>query len=237
MKKLFYAFSSLFFLIMTSFAQVEVKPAENPDIPELKEMHHVIYSMWHKAYPDKDFALLKSLYPNLHEQYRKLEDVTFPAEWPDREMHWKEALTKMNKTLQSYKKAGEEDDDQALLASARVLHDDFERLVRIVNPPIPEIDDFHKVLYHVYHDYLPEKNWEKIKESIPEFQEKMAAIIDITAPKWITDNADQFNEARRNLDQAVGNLSVLKKSNDEKQLEQAVQKLHEAYVKLESAME
>jgi hypothetical protein len=237
MKKIF---SSIFFIVLivdSASAQVEITSQENPDIPELKQMHHVIYSLWHKGYADKDTALLQSLYPDLEKQYRKLEKVEFPAEWPDREMHWKEGLTKMGNTLDSYKKAVNEKSKRDLLTSARQMHDDFERLVRIVNPPIPEIDDFHKILYHVYHDYLPAKDWEKVKESIPQFQAKMEGINNISPPKWMSDNEKQFSEARQNLNRAVENLALFKKSKDEKKLKQAIEELHEAYVNLESTLE
>jgi hypothetical protein len=237
MKKIFCSIFFIFSITIISSAQVEVAPQENPDIPELKQMHHVIYSLWHKGYAEKDTALLQSLYPDLEKQYRNLQNVEFPQEWPDREMHWKEGLTEMGNTLETYKKAMAHKNKQELLTSAREIHDDFERLVRIVNPPIPEIDEFHKILYHVYHDYLPAKDWDKIRESIPQFQAKMEGINNITASKWMSGDEKQFSEARQKLNQAVENLALLKQSKDKNKLEQAVEELHEAYTKLESTLE
>ncbi len=218
-------------------AQAEEKHVENPDVPQLKEMHHYIYQMWHKGYPEKDIALLKTLYPDLQEQYQNLENVEFPEKWQDRQMHWNEGLSQMKNSLDSYQMAMESGDEEALLDATRKLHDDFERLVRIVNPPIPEIDDFHKTLYHVYHDYLPEKKWDKLRESIDEFSTKMAAIEKVSLPKWMSENEAKFDEARKNLSEAVDRLVKLKDSEDTGKLETAVEELHSAYVNLEASME
>ena len=224
-------------LLASLYAGDEKKESEKINIPELKQMHKSIYPMWHKGYPDKDYELLKSIYPDLESQFQILSKAAFPAEYPDQKMHWQEGLEKMESKLQDYKKAIDEQNNENLLVAARAVHDAFEGLVRIINPPIPELDQFHKVLYHAYHDYLPEKNWEKLNESIDQFQEAMNNLNNAKLPKWMSDDNEEFDARRQNLAQAVAELAALKNSDNTDKIAQAVENVHTAYVGVEGIFE
>ena len=237
MRKCFITITIILIMLIMVLAQHEEKQASQPEIPELQEMHHYIQPMWHKGYPEKDIKLLHSLYPELYAQFEKLKNAPFPEEWPDRKMHWQQGLNQMQNTLKSYKNAMDNNNQEELLKAVRELHDNYEGLMMIVNPPIPEIDDFHKTLYHVYHDYLPNKDWEKIAQSVNEFEKKMENIEKVVLPKWMADQEAQFNTARQNLKQAVQELASLKNTEDKAELEKAIEKVHEAYVGLAGACE
>jgi hypothetical protein len=206
-------------------------------IPELQEMHEVIYPMWHKAYPQKDTELLKALYPQLIEHYHQIEKVEIPKEYQDRQHQWSRMLAKMNTSLNDYEQAMSENNKEALLSAARQVHDAYEGLAKVVNPPLPEIDEFHKVLYNVYHIYLPEDRWDDIKASIPKFESTLADINQVELPQWMSDKKDAFDKARQDLTIAVENLAKLKDSNDHSSIKDAVLKVHDAYEKLENVME
>ncbi|UCF65535.1 MAG: hypothetical protein JSW33_06800 [bacterium] len=227
----------LMLVISCSSQAPEEKSVSEPEITELQKMHHFIRPMWHDAYPAKDMGQLKELYPKILGQYQLLKDAAFPEQWQDKKLHWNEGISQMGKTLDEYKLAMDNNDDENLLQAARKLHDDFENLMMIVNPPIPELDDFHKTLYYVYHDYMPEKNWEMLKASIPEFEKKAQALQEAEVPRWMEENKDTYQEAINQLQAAVKNLSRLKDSDDEALLEKAVEEIHDAYVKLEGCMD
>jgi hypothetical protein len=224
-------------LLAGLYAGDEKNKSENINIPELKQMHNAIYPMWHKGYPNKNYNLLKSLYPDLKDQFAILSKAKFPAEYPDRKMHWQEGLEKMELKLHDYKKAIDERNVEDLLVAARAVHDAFEGLVRIINPPIPELDQFHKVLYHAYHDYLPEKNWQKLNESIDQFQEAMNNLNNAKLPKWMSGVEEEFNTRKQNLAQAVAELAALKNSADKDKITGAVETVHTAYIELERVFE
>ena len=224
-------------IISCSSPAPEERNVSEPEITELQEMHHFIRPMWHDAYPAKDTGQLKELYPKILGQYQLLKEATFPEQWEDKKLHWNEGVSQMGKTLDEYKLAMDNDNSGNLLQAARKLHDDFENLMMIVNPPIPELDDFHKTLYYVYHDYMPEKNWDMLKASIPEFEKKVQALQDAEVPRWMEENKDTYKAAINQLQGAVENLSRLKDSNDEALLEKAVEEIHDAYVNLEGCMD
>lgn len=205
-------------------------------IPELTAMHEAIYPLWHKAYPEKDVQLLQALYPDLEEHFRKLRDSKFPEQWPDRKMHWQEGLNTMKNALKSYKNAVDTNHQENLLSSAEKVHSAYEQLVKVVNPPIPEVDAFHEVLYYVYHHYLPNQNWEKIDESIAQFSERMSSLNQAELPKWMYDKQAAFDSARQNLAVMVDELAKLKGTDEHQQIQSAVLNLHDAYEKMEEVL-
>jgi hypothetical protein len=224
-------------LLAGLYAGDEKKKSEKINIPELQQMHKSIYPMWHKGYPDKDYELLKSIYPDLKNQFQILNRVEFPAEYPDRKMHWQEGLEKMESKFQDYKTAIDEQNDDNLLIATRGVHDAFEGLVRIINPPIPELDQFHKVLYYAYHDYLPEQNWQKLNESIDQFQDAMNNLNNAKLPEWMRGDSEEFDTRRQNLAQAVAELAALKNSDNTDKIALAVENVHTAYVGIEGIFE
>jgi hypothetical protein len=230
----FLVFSTL--MVFSSCQQQEQSQAKL-EITELEEMHHFIHPMWHDAYPNKDSEQLKALYPDLEQQFKKLQDATFPEEWEDKKMHWQGGVKQMEKTLGEYKSALDQNDKEGLLTAAKKLHDNFESLMMIVNPPIPELDNFHKTLYHVYHDYLPNQDWQKLKAAMPEFEEKARALKEAKLPRWMADQEETFKSACDQLEMAVKNLSSLKDSKDHGALSAAVEAVHEAYVDLRGCVE
>ena len=224
-------------LLSGLYAGDEKKKSEIINIPELQQMHKSIYPMWHKGYPDKDYELLKSIYPDLKSQFEILIRAEFPAEYPDRKMLWQEGLEKMESKLQDYKTAIEEQNNKNLLVAARAVHDAFEGLTRIINPPIPELDQFHKLLYYVYHDYLPEQSWQKLNESIDQFQQSMNNLNNAKLPDWMSDDKAEFDTRRQNLAQAVAELAALKNSDNTDKIAQTVENVHTAYVGIEGIFE
>lgn len=237
MQKLIVIFLVLFALVILSSCKQQEKTEAKPQIAELEEMHHYIRPMWHDAYPAKDTEQLIAIYPDLQKQFQKLENSQFPEEWVDKKMHWKEGMDQMENTLHDYKTAMDQDDPEKLLLAARTLHDNFENLVMIINPPIPELDDFHKTLYHVYHDYLPNQDWKMLKASIPEFEKKAQVLKETELPSWMKGKEESFKSACEELQTAVDNLAKLKESDDGEALEAAVEEVHETYVKVQGSME
>lgn len=66
--------------------------------------------------------------------------------------------------MEKYNEAASSGDNESLLNAAEELHSKYENLVRIIRPVIKEIDEFHKILYVIYHKYYPDKKNEEIRK-------------------------------------------------------------------------
>ncbi len=203
-------------------------------VPELEEFHTVIYEIWHNAYPNKDIALLKSYVNDVNSYAERIYKAELPGILRDKEAKWNEGLTELKKAVDDYNSAAKGTNDEQMLNSAEVLHAKFEMMVRIIRPVLKEIDDFHKVLYVVYHKYLPEKDYENIKAVSEDLKLKSEAIQNVKPTKKIELKLDEFKAVADELVAAVNELVEACKGYDGPVIEKAVENMHTKYQKLEA---
>jgi N-acetylglucosamine kinase-like BadF-type ATPase len=126
-------------------------------------------------------------------------------------------------------------EEAKMLTAAEELHTDFEMLVRIIRPVTKEVDEFHKVLYMIYHHYWPNKNMEEFGKAVDDLAMRADELANCVLPKWASDKSDSFKEQSQKLYESTKNLKELKDSEaDETQLNKAVEDVHDNYVALES---
>ena len=105
--------------------------------------------------------------------------------------------------------------------------------MRVVRPALKELDEFHVVLYMLYHHYLPKNDTENIRKSAAEMTQKMAALNQAKLPERMIDKDHDFQVARGILSQAVAALEGAVQSNDARAIKDAVEAVHARYQALE----
>ncbi len=206
-------------------------------VPELEEFHNVIYEIWHNAYPNKDIALLKSYINDVNGYAEKLYAATLPGILRDKEPKWKEGLAELKKAVDEYNAAAAGTNDEQMLNAAEGLHAKFEMMVRIIKPVLKEVDEFHKVLYVIYHKYLPEKNYDAIKSVCDDLKTKAEAIVNAKPNKKVESKLEQFKSAAGDLATSVSELAEVCKGNDNAAIDKAVENMHTKYQKLEAVFD
>ncbi|HOV93119.1 MAG TPA: hypothetical protein PLC04_08615 [Candidatus Kapabacteria bacterium] len=211
----------------------------NPQIPELSEYHEVIYQIWHNGWPNKDYELLKSLYPDAREGYTKLQKVKMRGILQDKQKQWEDSVNQLGKYLDDYNNAIQKNDNKALLDAAEKLHSQYESLVRIINPVLKEIEDFHKSLYMLYHYDYPNYDLDKIQKDLAELSKKMDELNKAELPQKLQSIQKDFEESRAELDKAMKNLEETMKeySNNKDKISKSIEEMHEAYQNLEGIFE
>jgi hypothetical protein len=231
-----------FLLIVSILCGLNIIQAQQDDhsteikstVPELFDFHEVVYPMWHTAYPNKDYVLFKQLLTDVNAGVEKIYAAKLPGILRDKEKEWNEGLDKLHASVKDYNKACEENNEAGMLTSAEELHSNFEMLVRIVKPVTKEVDEFHKVLYMIYHHYGPNKNTEELSNAIDELYLRADELKNCVLPKWATNKKDDFTKAADELYVLTKELKDLKDSKvDDKQLNSGIDKVHTAYQKLE----
>jgi len=204
-------------------------------VPELFDFHEVVYPMWHTAYPNKDYALFKQLLPDVNSGVEKIYAAKLPGILRDKEKEWNSGLDKLRSSVADYNKACEENNEAGMLTSAEELHSNFEMLVRIVKPVTKEVDEFHKVLYMIYHHYGPNKNTEELSKAIDDLYLRADELKNCVLPKWATDKKEDFTKAADELYTSTRELKDLKDSKaDDKKIQSSIDKVHTNYQKLEA---
>jgi hypothetical protein len=226
------------FLCFTQFSycQEDKQNSEiNSTVPELFAYHDVIYPIWHTAYPNKDYKMLKELLPKVTEGAEKIYQAKLPGILRDKENEWKKGIEKFQLSVKNYEEACNKDENDMMLASAEKLHSDYEMLVRIIRPVTKEVDEFHKVLYMIYHHYQPEKQTENLSKAIDELNVKAEELKNCVLPKWASPKKDGFLKVADELYNSTSALKKLKDNKaDKKQIDEGIEKVHSIYQQLES---
>ena len=203
-------------------------------VPALYDFHEIIYPIWHTAYPEKNYSMLKEMVPDVNSGAEKIYSAELPGILRDKKKDWDEGIKKFKSSVESYNKAMDGSNEEEMLQAAEQLHSDFEMLIRIIRPVTKEVDEFHKVLYMIYHHYWPDGDMIEFKEAVDDLDELAAELNNCVLPKWAADKSGAFMEQSQKLYESTQSLKALKDSDaDNVEIDKAIENVHSNYVALE----
>jgi uncharacterized protein YukE len=198
-------------------------------VPELSGLHEVVYPLWHTAYPEKDYALIKELLPQAEELAAKVEAVALPGILRDKQPEWDALKENLKTTLQNLRAAVEGDNQEEMLTQTEAFHAAYEKMVRTIRPVVKELEAFHQELYKLYHYYTPDFDIEKVRAVAAVMLEKLLALKEVELPSRLADRQADFDTAVLELDAACSELAEVITGDDREKIEAAVEKVHTAY--------
>ncbi|MBM3296920.1 MAG: hypothetical protein FJY83_04900 [Candidatus Aminicenantes bacterium] len=232
-------FALLIFSVLGSLA---ARPAEQADetkavVPELSAFHDIMYPIWHTAYPEKDYAALRGFASEVGDKAGAVFAATLPGILRDKQEKWDQGVAEFKKAVEEYIALSASGADEAVWNAAEVLHDRYEKLVRIVRPPLKEVDAFHQELYVVYHRHLPAKDLAAIGAAAGVLRERAEVVTRATLPKRHEPRLEPFQKAAAELLQACRELETACAGGDPDSVASAVEGLHSKYQALEKVFE
>jgi hypothetical protein len=234
-KRVFSAY--LVWLLIAAAAPVFPQAAQPQEtesaVPELSAFHDIIYPIWHTAYPEKDCAALRSYAPEVKRLAENVYSAKLPGILRDKQARWDNSLAELRVAVDAYMSAAAGTDNAALLAAAEDLHARYEMAVRTVRPVLREVDEFHKVLYVVYHKYLPAQDYARISAVSGDMVIKAEAVAKAALPKRLESRSEAYSRAAGELLQATRALSETAKSGRGEGIAAAVEAVHARYQALE----
>ena len=228
---------ALFVLIAlnyTSFSQTQDTVWR---VPELDDFHDVMHPIWHDAYPNKDFEALKKYVDEVNEKAKAVYSAQLPGINREKQLKWNEGVIKFQAAVEEFNKTAQADDNEGLLKAAENLHTNYEMLVRIIRPVQKEIDEFHKTLYVVYHDFLPNKNYKKLGTVTDKLIKQAKAITKAKLPARLESKKGAFDLAASDLLTSTQDLKKRVKSKNKISIDAAVENMHTKYQNLEEIFE
>ena len=213
-----------------AFDSTEIKA----EVPALDEFHDVIYPIWHVAYPSKDYSALRSYAGDIDTGAQKIYEAKLPGILQDKQEMWDKGVDEFKVASEEYKKIAVGDDDEMLLKAAENLHSKFESLVRIIHPVLPELDQFHQVLYMIYHKYLPQENYQQIYLVSDDLVNKAETLSKVTLRTNDEKMQKPFETNTTQLLHACVKLREQLKSNNYETAKYGVEDVHRAYQKTEA---
>jgi hypothetical protein len=206
-------------------------------VPALEKFHEVIMPMWHSAYPAKDYAELRKIAPEVEAGVATIAAAKLPAILHEKQSAWDKGIAELEAVAAAYAKAAAGRDDKALLLAAESLHATYEAQGQIIRPVLPEMNEFHRVLYVVQHTYVPEKKWAEVCKVSGELEAKAEALAKATLPKRAASKTDAFQKAAPQLVIDAKALTAACTANQAVAIEQATSTLHATYEGLSTIFE
>ncbi len=203
----------------------------------LSDFHGVIYQIWHTAWPEKNVGMLVDLLPQVKQYSDTLSRVKLDGILRDKQDDWDEGTARLRSIVAAYGAAAAPVDSAKLLDAAERLHSQYEALVRVVRPVTKELDEFHQVLYMIYHHYWPEKDLKKLSPAVDSLKVKMTALNKSTLPSRLKQKEGAFNAARADLARAVGILTASDAASGPDKFAADLEKVHDTYQSLERVFE
>jgi hypothetical protein len=226
-----------FTICRAQHVQHDVGAETKAEVPALTEFHTVIYQLWHTAWPEKDIALLTSLVPEIEKHADAIAKAELPGILRDKKSTWERQVKQLQMNVEEYASAARDKNEKRLLDAAEQLHAQYEKLVRVVRPPLAELDAFHTVLYPIYHYYLPEFNLDQLKKSMPALMAKMDALNAVVLPERKKKVEPAFVEKRTALSTSVTELHQALQTEGKEKITAAIEKMHADYQALEKILE
>lgn len=215
-------------------ATTEMSEAEiQASVPELSALHEVIYPLWHSAYPEKNYALIKELLPKADTLVAALDAAALPGILREKQQEWTDKKASLKETLAKLHAAADANNEAEMLAQTEAFHAGYEQLVRAIRPVVPALESFHQEMYKLYHYYAPAYDLAKIREAAAAMQAKIAPLKETALPERLAGKQAEYQLAVQELETAVGEFVETAKKDSKEEIQAAVEKVHAAYQKTE----
>lgn len=206
-------------------------------VAELSAMHDVIYPLWHTAWPAKDTAMMAELLPEAQRGVEAVEKAQLPGILRDKQGAWNDGVAALRAAVDAYAAGVAGDDAAATLAAVEDLHARFEQLVRVIRPPMQELDAFHVVLYDLWHHFVPEGQAEKLPGAAADLVARCDALAAAKLPRRTEGHEEGFRKAIAELCGASRAFQAAVAQADPAAVEAAITTVHDRYQALEKLFE
>lgn len=225
------------FLLFSLAMIVSVNIVISQEVPQLETLHKSIYVLWHDAYPNKNYELIKNTIPELEASVADLSESKLPEIMHNRQDKWNSEIKGLNDNLQGLKKSVSEDNKESMLTYTESIHSSFEKLARVLRPKLAELDSFHEDLYVLYHQHMPAGDIAGIKALIPSMKEKAAKLQQAKLTRGLAEKQSAFDQKMIELQKAVAGLEKYANKGNKKKTLAAGEKVHTFYEQLDGLLQ
>jgi len=206
-------------------------------VPELDAVHEFMEPLWHEAFPAQDYAAIAAAVPGLDTALVALSGARLPGILQDKQAQWDAQEQLLMESFEGLKSAVATGAQPEMLAYLEAFHMNYEGMVRIVRPVLPELEVFHRHLYGVYHYYGPGYDVEKIRTAATEMAAAIPPLQAAQLPERLASHQAHFEMTVTQLGEAVGALMASLDDPTRETVDAAIERVHAAYEEVESIFE
>lgn len=197
----------------------------------LDDFADTMHELWHEGWVNKDYAMIKNLYPKADEFITKMENSDVPAGLEDRKDKWGRGVKALRIAANNLKIALEENNEKQILDEVEKFHQIFEIMVSLTKPYVKEVEEFHKSMAKMYHRNYPDFNLEEMRNDIKQMYQVLDKLEKVKLPEYYSQKTKEFKKVVKELRNSVKDLEKYMNKNanlskDDKNLKDKVEKLH-----------
>jgi hypothetical protein len=217
--------------------QAPVTEMKKPGVTGIREFHEVLYPVWHSYLPAGNYKSIREAIPEFKRATKILREAELPQFYHNVKDDFENKRENLALAVEELESVAETDDDTKLAKAVEDMHTAFEQMVRVLAPRIRELDEFHLVLYPLWHQALPQKDYQAVKVAIPPLEKRLDDLMRAQLPQRFNDIKPKFIEKREALKRAVEELAdVCRQDKDEMIIDRLTQ-MHQAYLELDEVFE
>jgi len=209
--------------------QIPAPGETTSQVPALFAFHDVIAPLWHEAWPNKNYAMMRELLPQVEGHVAAIQKAELPGILRDKQAAWQQGVEALATAAGKMKSSLAASEDQASLDAVEELHARFEQLVRVIRPAMKELDAYHVVLYDLYHKALPTKDLAKIDSLAGELVARCQALGATATPKRFAAKEEELKKGVALLCEVTATLAALPADAPAATVEIAVERVHTQY--------
>jgi len=239
---LFLSFNSIFLTGCGKETEIKEEPPpitemKKPGVTGIREFHQVLYPVWHDYYPQGDFKSIREAIPEFEKTLKALVDAELPEFYHNVKDDFENKRDNLAFAVRKLRAVAQTGDDEKLAKAVEDMHTAFEQMARVLAPRTRELEEFHLVLYPLWHQAMPNKDYKAIKAAIPSLESKMDTLMSAQLSQRFSGIQSEFVEKREALKLTVEELAdVCRQNKDEKIIDKLTQ-MHEAYRELDQVFE
>jgi len=217
--------------------EAPVTEMKRPKVDGIREFHEVLYPVWHNYFPQGDFQSIRQAIPEFKRTTEMLMEAELPQYYHTVQDDFETKRQNLALAVEELESVAQTGDDKELAKAVEDMHTAFEQMARVLAPRTRELDEFHLVLYPLWHQAMPNKDYQAVKAAIPSLEKRLSDLLRAQLPQRFKEIEPQFLEKREALRQAVQELAgVCRQDKDEKIIDKLTQ-MHEAYRGLDEVFE
>jgi CRISPR/Cas system CSM-associated protein Csm2 small subunit len=101
-----------------------------------------------------------------------------------------------------------------------------------ITSSVPELSEFHEIIYPMWHEAYPSKDWEALKGFVPQIKASVESINEVKLPGILRERENEWKKQLEELNIAAQNYYDAVNKNDNEALLKAAENLHSTYEKM-----
>ena len=199
----------------------------------MDDFHSILAPLWHEAYPQKDFKTIREKAPLFSNKLFVLLRAPLPTNLEREKL---DSLMSKRQNLSFYVshfgQVAADAEDSILALALEQMHEAYEELDKVFAIEIKELDSFHETLYFLWHDALPNKNYDAIKQTVPVLKTDVDTLMKVPLPYGCQKKKEEYDKKKTALKDAVYQLNTICQMGTNQKIDEALTLVHEKFMEL-----